>query len=192
MRSRRLDDGIAAGTRVDTVAGVPMRDSAAAFLRFQRLMADESLTPNERWAVAKMLLFPEGASDDDASAALWEAFGVDVDGSHADECGGTSAAFDWVADAGRIRTSIRQQFGIDWDEVASTMRMTDVLDMLSALMESGSTPFQQAVYYRTARRPQNMSPDSARAWDERVRHFDFNSSADPYGDAFLRGVAENG
>lgn len=111
--------------------------------------------------------YVEGAYVELVRDALWDVFGVDVDGSHADETGG-DALWDPVEDASRIRATLRMAYGVDWDEERGTMPWSDFLALVGgAPLE---TPLGQAMHYRNPKtRPKpgkrGANREQVAAWD---------------------------
>lgn len=169
---------------------VGVRDSARNALLVIELFKDEQLTPDEKATLLVRMLFPEPAKTvelagdglgDLLACIVWDAFGLDIseDQRHASEY--EKPVFDWVEDAARIRASLLQCYGIDWETAASSMSYADTCALLGSLLESDSeTPFQQAVYYRTAKppKPTKYNKDTRRAFDARARHFALGQSRD--------------
>ncbi len=156
-------------------------DSALNAILINELFEDEALEPSEKEQLLPRMLFP------DAEAALaksgpegfwpmvvdvaWQAFGIDMDGSHAHAA--EKPVFDWDEDAGRIRASLLQAYGIDWDEACRTMSYAAFCDLVAGLMEAGETPLQQAIYYRTAKPPKQTKHNGeyVRAFKARADHY---------------------
>lgn len=109
---------------------------------------------------------------DMVDAVLWDAMGVDLYGTRG-AAGCEEPVFDWDEDAGRIRASLLQAYGLDWDAVAGSMSYGAFLDLVAGLMESGETPLQQAIYYRTAKCPRENknNKEYVEAFRARAAHF---------------------
>lgn len=192
--SRPLSDAKPKGRKVD-VGGVAVDDSAAMFARLMDITEDERLAECERFDCMAMAVLPRYTGTDrrrDAARALWEAFGIDALGEHREESAGRPC-IDWHQDAGRVRSSLRMAYGIDWDAEAADMPFRDLCDLLSGLTEgTGETPFQQAVYYRTARPPRRTkyNNEAVDAFEAAREHYALDkAAADPYGDELLRRIA---
>lgn len=179
-RETRVD---ARGRAVSTYeyggARVEVYDSARSALLVIELFADEDMRPWEKAALLPAMLFPDpeaarAAAGDDpqgmVSRILWDAFGLDSDGTRGSE----QPAFDWKQDAARIRASLLAAYGVSWDDVAGSMPFCEVCGLLSSLMESGEpTPFAEAVRARLAKPPKATKANKAEreAFEARRRHF---------------------
>lgn len=184
MASRRLDD-VQAKSCIHAYDGVLVRDSALVYVRLSRVMADMSMTASERVEVMKAVAFPDGCPDDMVQPILEKAYGFEFKQATSAPC------FDFEQDAGRIRASLRQQFGIIWDDECATMRATDFLDYIVALVESGDTCFREAVMARSGSKPKGLSGDALHAWQARREYFRLDNAydpSDPYGDEILRRI----
>lgn len=169
---------------------VDVRDSARNAILVIELFHDEELTPDEKAQLLVRMLFPDPAeaiamAGDQLGELLihiaWEAFGLDIseDRRHAAEQ--EAAVFDFEEDAGRIRASLLQCFGIDWDEASRQLSYADMCSLLGMLLEADTeTPFQQAIYYRTAKPPKRTktNADLCDAFEARRKHFALGSSAE--------------
>lgn len=163
------------GARVDVC------DSALVAVLVSELFADEGLEASEKEALFPAMVL---ADPDAALAAVgrdsfwpmlahvsWEAFGLDLLGEHEGDV--EEPVFDWAEDAGRIRASLLQAYGIAWDEAAPRTSYTEMCDLLAGLMEAGETPLQQAVLYRTAEPPRKTkyNREQVEAFRARREHF---------------------
>ncbi len=169
---------------------VDVYDSARNAILIIELFHDEELQPEEKAQLLIRMLFPDAAetvamAGDQLGELLihiaWEAFGLDIseDQRHASEH--EPAAFDFEEDAGRIRASLLQCFGIDWDEASRSLSYADMCSLLGMLLEADTeTPFQQAIYYRTAKPPKRTkhNADLCDAFEARREHFALGSSED--------------
>ena len=169
---------------------VDVHDSARNAILVIELFRDEELTPDEKAQLLVRMLFPDPAATiamagDQLGELLihiaWEAFGLDIseDGRHASEQ--EAAVFDFEEDAGRIRASLLQCFGIDWDEASRQLSYADMCSLLGMLLEADTeTPFQQAIYYRTAKPPKRIktNADLCDAFEARRRHFALGTADD--------------
>lgn len=165
-------------------------DSARNGILVIELFKDEELRPDEKAQLLVRMLFPDpsaavAAAGDQLGELLthivWEAFGLDVsaDGRHASEY--EAPAFDFEQDAARIRASLLQCFGLDWDEACERLTYADMCSLLGMLLEADTeTPFQQAIYYRTAKPPKRTkhNADLCDAFEARAKHFALGSAAD--------------
>lgn len=158
-------------------------DSARNGILIIELFQDEELSPEEKGELLVRMLFPNPEQTvaeygdqiwELIIFVIWEAFGLDVsaDGRYATEH--RPAVFDFEEDAARIRASLLQCFGIDWDEAACALSYADMTSLLGMLLEADTeTPFQQAIYYRTAKPPKRNkhNGDYCDAFEERRKHF---------------------
>lgn len=169
---------------------VDVFDSARNGILVIELFHDEELQPDEKAQLLIRMLFPD-AGDTLAMAGdqlgellihiVWEAFGLDIseDRRHASEH--EDAVFDFEEDAARIRASLLQCFNIDWDEASRALSYADMCSLLGMLLEADSeTPFQQAIYYRTAKPPKRTKHNAelCDAFDARAKHFALGKTAD--------------
>lgn len=134
-------------------------DSAYDAMLIGELFADYDLTEAEKEALLPRMLFADPAAAIEKAGeefwymvreVIWQAMGVDLDGSRG---AGENPVFDWEEDAGRIRASMLQAYGLRWDSECRSMSYAEFCDLLTGLMEAGETPMQQAIYYRTASLP---------------------------------------
>lgn len=169
---------------------VDVFDSARNGILVIELFHDEELQPDDKAQLLVRMLFPDPLGT--ASMAgeglgellihiVWEAFGLDIssDRRHAGEH--EASVFDFEEDAGRIRASLLQCFGIDWDDASRGMSYADMCSLLGMLLEADTeTPFRQAVYYRTAAPPKRTkhNADLCDAFEARRRHFALGRSAE--------------
>ena len=148
-------------------SSVPVCDSCRNMLLVIELFADESFEPDEKFDILMPMLFPEPARvlelagaeiGELLKAVLWQACGLDVSGSGEEH---PQKVFDWDEDAARIKASLMSAYGLRWDDVADGCTFADACALLAMLMEDDSaTPFQQAVYYRTAKPPKRTKGNS--------------------------------
>lgn len=169
---------------------VDVHDSARNAILVIELFRDEELTPDEKAQLLIRMLFPDPAETVAMAGGqlgellihiTWEAFGLDIsaDGRHASEQ--EAAVFDFEEDAGRIRASLLQCFGIGWDEASRQLSYADMCSLLGMLLEADTeTPFQQAIYYRTAKPPKRIktNADLCDAFEARRRHFALGTADD--------------
>ena len=165
------------GHRVDVC------DSARNGILVIELFRDGELSPEEKAQLLVRMLFPdpdaalaaaEGRPGEMLAHIVWEAFGLDIseDGRHASEH--EASVFDFEEDAARIRASLLQCYGIEWDEAAGRLTYAGMCSLLGMLLEADTeTPFQQAVYYRMAEPPKRTkhNADFCDAFEARRRHF---------------------
>lgn len=158
---------------------VAVCDSARNALLVDEMLADPGLDEGQRLWLLPRMLFPD--PDEAAAAApgrewelvasvMWDAFGADVDGSHASEREGR--VFDWREDAARIKATLRSM-GVDWDRDAGSMSYADLCGLLASALEGPDNPFKTAVFYRTAKPPKRTrhNGDACDAFDALRRHY---------------------
>ena len=163
-------------------AGYDVCDSALNAMLVNELFTDNELSEEDKQRLLPAMLFAdlpaaiETAGRDGfwdmVDAVLWDAMGVDLYGTRG-AAGAEEPVFDWDEDAGRIRASLLQAYGLDWDAVAGSMSYGAFLDLVAGLMESGETPLQQAIYYRTAKCPRENknNREYVEAFRARAAHF---------------------
>ena len=163
-------------------AGYDVCDSALNAMLVNELFADTELSEEDKQQLLPAMLFADLPADietagrdgfwDMVDAVLWDAMGVDLYGTRG-AAGCEEHVFDWDEDAGRIRASLLQAYGLDWDTVAGSMSYGAFLDLVAGLMESGETPLQQAIYYRTAKCPKETknNREYVGAFRTRAAHF---------------------
>lgn len=163
-------------------AGYDVCDSALNAMLVNELFADKTVDGADKQELLPAMLFadPRAAAEaagpdgfwDMVDAVLWDAMGVDLYGTRG-AAGHEAPVFDWDEDAGRIRASLLQAYGVDWSEEARRMSYAEFLDLVSGLMEAGETPLQQAIYYRTAKCPRETknNREYVEAFRARARHF---------------------
>lgn len=157
-------------------------DSALNAMLVNELFADTELSEEDKQQLLPAMLFADLPAAietagregfwDMVDAVLWDAMGVDLYGTRG-AAGREEPVFDWDEDAGRIRASLLQAYGLDWDAVAGSMSYSAFLDLVAGLMESGETPLQQAIYYRTAKCPKETKDNGeyVEAFRARAAHF---------------------
>lgn len=157
-------------------------DSALNAMLVNELFADTELSEEDKQQLLAAMLFADLPAAIETSgrdgfwdmvdAVLWDAMGVDLYGTRG-AAGCEGPVFDWDEDAGRIRASLLQAYGLDWDAVAGSMSYGAFLDLVAGLMESGETPLQQAIYYRTAKCPRENknNKEYVEAFRARSAHF---------------------
>lgn len=157
-------------------------DSALNAMLVNELFADECLDEADKQRLLSAMLFPDPAAAlekagrerywDMVDSVLWDAMGVDLYGTRG-AASGEEPVFDWDEDAGRIRASLLQAYGVNWDEAAGGMSYAAFLDLVAGLMEFGETPLQQAIYYRTAKCPKETknNKEYIEAFRAKQRHF---------------------
>lgn len=163
-------------------AGYDVCDSALNAMLVNELFADTELSEEDKQQLLPAMLFADLPAAietagcerfwDMVDAVLWDAMGVDLYGTRG-AAGCEEPVFDWDEDAGRIRASLLQAYGLDWNAVAGSMSYGAFLDLVAGLMESGETPLQQAIYYRTAKCPRETknNREYVEAFRARAAHF---------------------
>lgn len=96
--------------------------------------------------------------------ACWSALGIDLDGNH--NTANEAAVIDFKQDASRIRASFLQVYGMSFDDISSKTSYIQFMGLVRGLLESGESPLQQAVYYRTAKPPKRTKYN-----DEEIKTF---------------------
>ena len=163
-------------------------DSALNAMLVGELFADESLSELDKQRLLPEMLFPDPGAAlelagrtrfwDMVDSVLWDSMGVDLYGTRG-ATGHEDPVFDWEEDAGRIRASLLQAYGIDWGRDAGRISYAEFLDLVAGLMEAGETPLQQAIYYRTAKAPRENKHNGeyVRAFRARAEHFRLRGAA---------------
>ena len=153
---------------------VQVFDDARTCFSILRLFEDEELFPETKINILLKLLFPDAAQivedfgnlDDLLSDVLWTVCSLDIDGSHADECGGKEV-IDWKADEPYIRASVFAAYGRSWDEICENTTLKEVIDLVSLC--PSETPIGQALYYRTAKPPKETKYNHEQVKDFKKR-----------------------
>lgn len=134
---------------------VLVRDDALTVLRCIRALTDAEATPEARADRFTSLIFADrmaALTACDYSAAefermccevAWDVCGLDLDGTRATE----EPVWDIDEDAAIIRTSLRQAYGIDWDEECASLSFAEFVALVGGCPYE--TPLGRAIYYRT-------------------------------------------
>ena len=134
--------------------GFDAYDDALAALRLMEAMREEMTPADRRWLAYRIVFADPDAAmaegDGLLAEAAWRLYGVDLDGSHASECGGRRL-IDWDADAARIAASVRMAYGVPWERFARETGFRDACEMICMLPRE--TPMGTAIYFRTAEPP---------------------------------------
>lgn len=134
-------------------------DSMRNVLLIIEMFADEQMPEEHKAQLLPLMLFADAESALDASEdptaliahILWEACGLDVLSDHESE----KQLFDWDEDADRIKSSLQMAYGLDWDTACNDRSFKDICSLLGMLLETQqSTPFGEALHYRTAKPPE--------------------------------------
>ena len=115
-----------------------------------------------------------------AADVLWDSFGVDVDGSHADETGG-ARLWDPDEDADRIRASFRAAYGLDVSQCVREIPWDEFLALVGGVPED--TPLGTAMHFRNPKtRPKSMKKNAnaqeIAAWDRAHAFYALKGPAD--------------
>ena len=166
------------GRRVSDICGYEAYDDALAALRLISLMGEEDASAADKRYIAWKIVFVDGSAQKEGDALLaraaWELYGIDIDGSHSAECGG-NRIIDWEGDAARIAASVRQVYGVGWEEFARETSFKDACAMIGMLPKS--TPMGAAVYYRTAEPPKanGKNSEQVNAFRKLQKHYEIKS-----------------
>lgn len=174
---RRLSDGTTATEYEWRGEAVPVRDDAASAVRFIEALSGDAPREARADGAVKAMLPDLGAAvraaggDPEALAELvsdaaWDVYGIDLSGERA--CG--ERLWDPAEDAALIRVSLRQAYGIDWDEEKGRMSFAEFAALVSACPMD--TPMGRAVHYRDRRTRPDPSLNGGRdaaAWDRASR-----------------------
>lgn len=155
---------------------VLVRDDALAILECIELLQDDEMSEEEKARRFIPLFF---ANWEDAYAAcdyepkrfgrlivdaVWDVCGVDLDGSRQHD----EPLWDPVEDAAIIRTSFREAYGIDWDEVRGGIGFAEFVALVGGVPRD--TPLGMAIHYRNPNtRPKpakkNANKKEIEEWD---------------------------
>lgn len=167
---------------------VDVFDSARNAILVIELFKDEELEPYHKAQLLVRMLFPDPTATiamagdglgDLLATIVWDAFGLDITADHIHASENEPAVFDWDEDAGRIRASLLQCYGLDWDDVSHRLSYADMCALLGAMLEADTeTPFQQAIAYRTAKPPKRTKHNGelCDAYEARRNHFALGST----------------
>ena len=169
---------------------VDVCDSARNAILVNELFSDEELAADEKAELLVCMLFPNpretvelaGEYIGELLAVIcWDAFGIDIAEDHPHAAEYEPPVFDWDEDAARIKASLLQAYGLNWDNIASEFPYADMCALLGMLLEADTeTPFQQAIYYRTAKPPKRTkyNADLCNAFEARQQHFALEKADD--------------
>lgn len=143
------------GRRVASFRGFDAYDDALAALRLMGMLAEPHATYDDKLCIAWAIVFCDAKDAsrqgfDLLADCIWELYGMDIAGNHAGECKG-KRIIDWDSDADRIAASIRQVYGVSWEQFARETSFRDACAMIGLLPRD--TPMGTAIYYRTAEPP---------------------------------------
>ncbi|HIS39958.1 MAG TPA: hypothetical protein IAC12_03835 [Candidatus Aphodovivens avistercoris] len=170
------------GRLVADVEGHEAYSDAVAALRLLEITGEEAAPADKTWVAWRVVFVDaESASKDGPgllARAAWELYGIDLDGSHASECGG-KRVIDWEADAQRIAASVRQVYGVTWEQFARETAFRDACAMIGMLPRD--TPMGTAIHYRTAKAPRfnGKNGEQVAAFKRAQRAFAIDGGGDP-------------
>ena len=153
----RLPDGTSATRYPWNGEEVLVRDDALTIIRVIEVLTDEGKSDDQRRDEFLALFFVDWADawcacDYDAAefvrmrdAAVWDMCGLDLTGDRPHE----TPLWDLEEDAARIRTSFRQAYGIEWDEVRGRISFAEFVARRSARPSTTAT-----------RRPSRSQPNT--------------------------------
>ncbi len=136
---------------------VLVRDDAETVLECISLLRDEDAPAEEKSRRFMGLFFDDwrdayAACDYDPARlgrliedAVWDVCGLDVRGDRQHD----RPLWDPVEDAAIIRTSLRQAYGIDWDEVRDQVSFAEFVALVGGVPRD--TPLGMAIHYRNPR-----------------------------------------
>lgn len=160
-------------------------DSTLNVLLIIELFADEELLEESKAQLLPLMLLAEpetaldGVTDPVSfiSELLWQVCGIDVTGQHES----LEKTFDWDEDAERIKASLYMAYGLDWSKACKELSFKETCDLLGMLLETKqSTPFGEALYYRTAKppKPNKYNEEEIKAFKKMQSYFSLKSGAD--------------
>lgn len=150
----RLPDGTSATRYPWNGEEVLVRDDALTIIRVIEVLTDEGKSDDQRRDEFLALFFVDWtdawcACDYDAAefvrmrdAAVWDMCGLDLSGDRPHE----TPLWDLEEDAARIRTSFRQAYGIEWDEVRGRISFAEFVALVGGCPQD--TPLGAAIHYR--------------------------------------------
>ena len=133
---------------------VLVRDDAETVLRCVSLLREEGVAAEEKSRTFMSLFFADwreayAACDYDPrelgrliDAAVWDVCGLDLRGDRRHD----EPLWDPVEDAAIIRTSLRQAYGLDWDEVRGEVSFAEFVALVGGVPRD--TPLGAAIHYR--------------------------------------------
>lgn len=149
-------------------ADVRVLDSAATALRVRSVFS-EPLFPDQKWAVARELLFvdPNAVQEHqwDDFGGFFEAVLEEVVGLSAEQHQSDASVIDIDSDDDYISASIWQTYGISVQELAERVTLREFFALVSLCPHE--TPIGQAIYYRTADEPENANSDAIQEFRRR-------------------------
>ena len=123
-------------------------------------------------------------------AAVWDMCGLDLSGDRPHE----TPLWDLEEDAARIRTSFRQAYGIEWDEVRGRISFAEFVALVGGCPQD--TPLGAAIHYRnpaTKPKPTKYNRQEVEAWNAAHKAFELGKGRSSHGseegsDAAMRDV----
>lgn len=153
--------------------GFEAYDDVLAALRLMEAMRGDMTAADRRWLAYRIVFADPEAAEREGDCllaeAVWDLYGIDLDGSHASECGGRRL-IDWQGDAARIAASVRQAYGVPWERFARETGFRDACELICLLPRD--TPMGTAIYFRTAEppKPNGRNSEQISEW-KRVARF---------------------
>lgn len=198
----RLPDGTSATRYPWNGEGVLVRDDALTIIRVIEVLTDEGKSDDQRRDEFLALFFVDWtdawcACDYDAAefvrmrdAAVWDMCGLDLSGDRPHE----TPLWDLEEDAARIRTSFRQAYGIEWDEVRGRISFAEFVALVGGCPQD--TPLGAAIHYRnpaTKPKPTKYNRQEVEAWNAAHKAFELGKGRSSHGseegsDAAMRDV----
>jgi nicotinate-nucleotide adenylyltransferase len=198
----RLPDGTSATRYPWNGEEVLVRDDALTIIRVIEVLTDEGKSDDQRRDEFLALFFVDWADawcacDYDAAefvrmrdAAVWDMCGLDLTGDRPHE----TPLWDLEEDAARIRTSFRQAYGIEWDEVRGRISFAEFVALVGGCPQD--TPLGAAIHYRnpaTKPKPTKYNRQEVEAWNAAHKAFELGKGRSSHGskegsDAAMRDV----
>lgn len=198
----RLPDGTSATRYPWNGEEVLVRDDALTIIRVIEVLTDEGKSDDQRRDEFLALFFADWADawcacDYDAAefvrmrdAAVWDMCGLDLTGDRPHE----TPLWDLEEDAARIRTSFRQAYGIEWDEVRGRISFAEFVALVGGCPQD--TPLGAAIHYRnpaTKPKPTKYNRQEVEAWNAAHKAFELGKGRSSHGseegsDAAMRDV----
>lgn len=171
----RLPDGTSATRYPWNGEEVLVRDDALTIIRVIEVLTDEGKSDDQRRDEFLALFFVDWAD-------AWCA------------CDYDAAEFVRMRDAARIRTSFRQAYGIEWDEVRGRISFAEFVALVGGCPQD--TPLGAAIHYRnpaTKPKPTKYNRQEVEAWNAAHKAFELGKGRSSHGseegsDAAMRDV----
>lgn len=130
-------------------------DDGLAALRMTEMLNDSEAVSERAYLMQQIMMCEPGEITYEViskcTAAAWDLYGIDLDGSHDSECGG-KRVIDWEQDAEYIKVSLLNAYGLTWAQASTKISYMDLASIIGLVPRE--TPMGQAIYYRTAKPPQ--------------------------------------